>query len=194
MQPLILPFHGKCPVIHPSAFIAPGAVIIGDVEIEENASVWYGCVLRADVNTIRVGKNSNIQDGTVIHVDEPSLGGTACLIGDNVLVGHKCMLHGCTIEDEGFVGMGATVLDRAVIKSHGFLAAGAFLSTGKTLPSGEMWAGYPAKKFRELKPGEDKMALMGSAHYVQEAKAHRQALEEYAHRPGPAEMRNEYEC
>ena len=194
MIPLILPFHGKSPKIHDSAFIAPGAVIIGDVEIAANASVWYGCVLRGDVNHISIGKNSNIQDGTVIHADSPEVNGTPTLIGENVLIGHKCMLHGCTVEDEGFVGMGATILDKAVIKSGGFLAAGAFLAPSKIVPAGEMWAGSPARKFRDLKEGEDKMAQLGCAHYVHEACLHKQALQSYEESPGMTDMLDKSGC
>lgn len=188
MTPLILPFHGHTPSIHPSAFIAPGAVIIGNVTIGENASIWYGCVLRGDTNAIKIGDNSNVQDGTIIHVDDPALGGTPVLIGKNALIGHRCMLHGCTIEEEGFVGMGATVLDGAVIQTGSFLAAGAFIAPKKCVPSGEMWGGLPARKLRNLKPGEDKMALMGAAHYVEEANAHRSALKEYDKALGDAEI------
>ncbi len=194
MDALILPFEGKIPTIHPSAFVAPGAVVIGDVEIGENASIWYGCVLRGDTNKIHVGNNSNVQDGTIIHVDHPSLGGTPCLIGDNVLIGHRCMLHGCEVQDGGFVGMGSTVLDGAVIESGGFLAAGAFLSPKKRVPSGQMWAGLPARKLRDLREGEDKMALMGAAHYVDEAKRHCAALHEFQMQPGKADIRSSYEC
>ena len=178
MQPLIFAIGDRKPKIHKSAFIAPGAVVCGDVEVHENASVWYGCVLRGDTNKIVVGKNSNVQDGTIIHVDDPQWGGSPTIIGENVLIGHRCMLHGCTIKDGGFVGMCATMLDRTVIESGGFLAAGAFLTPNKTVPSGEMWAGSPAKKFRDLKEGEDKMALIGAAHYVEEAKTHIAALRE----------------
>ena len=112
----------------------------------------------------------------MIHVDDPQWGGLPTLIGENALVGHKCMLHGCTVADGGFVGMGATMLDGSVVETGGMLAAGAFLSSRKTVPAGEMWAGMPAKKFRELREGEDKMALMGAGHYVEEARAHRAAL------------------
>jgi len=174
---LIFSIDGKSPQIHDSAFIAPGAVICGDVHIGPGASVWYGCVLRGDANTIKVGTGSNIQDGTIIHVDRPEQGGVPSLIGDNVLVGHRCMLHGCTIHDGGFVGMAATMLDGSVVESGAFLAAGVFLSPGKTVSKGEMWAGLPAKKIRNLKTGEDKYALMGSAFYVQEANAHKEALQ-----------------
>jgi carbonic anhydrase/acetyltransferase-like protein (isoleucine patch superfamily) len=176
VKPLIFAIGDKTPKIHESAFIAPGAIVCGDVEVHENASVWYGCVLRGDTNKIIIGANSNVQDGTIIHVDDPQWGGTPTTIGANALIGHRCMLHGCTVEDGGFVGMGATMLDRSVVKTGGFLAAGAFLAPGKIVPAGEMWAGTPARKFRDLKEGEDKMALIGAGHYVEEARAHRKAL------------------
>ena len=176
MQPLIFSVNGKTPHIHSSAFIAPGAVLCGDVIIEEDASVWYGCVLRGDTHTIKVGKGSNVQDGTIIHVDAPEFGGTPTIIGNNALVGHRCMLHGCTVEDGGFVGMASTMLDGSCVSTGGFLAAGAFLGPGKTVPAGEMWAGLPARKLRDLRENEDKMALMGAAHYVEEARTHIAAL------------------
>jgi carbonic anhydrase/acetyltransferase-like protein (isoleucine patch superfamily) len=178
VRPLIFAIGDRKPKIHESAFIAPGAVVCGDVEIHENASIWYGCVLRGDTNKIIVGANSNVQDGTIIHVDDPQWGGTPTTIGANALIGHRCMLHGCTIEDGGFVGMCAMMLDRSVVKTGGFLAAGAFLAPGKIVPAGEMWAGTPARKFRDLREGEDKMALIGAGHYVEEARAHRKALAE----------------
>ena len=136
MEPLIYAIGDRKPVIHPSAFIAPGVVIAGDVEVHENASVWYGSVLRGDTNKIIVGKGSNVQDGTIIHVDAPDWGGQPTLIGENVLVGHKCMLHGCTVHDGGFVGMCATMLDGSVVETGAMLAAGAFLSPRKTVPTG----------------------------------------------------------
>jgi carbonic anhydrase/acetyltransferase-like protein (isoleucine patch superfamily) len=180
MQPLIFAIGEKRPRIHETAFVAPGAVVCGDVEIGPNASIWYGCVLRGDTNRIVVGEGANVQDGTIVHVDDPQWGGTPTLIGKNALVGHRCMLHGCTVEDGGFVGMAATMLDRSVVKAGGILAAGAFLAAGKIVPAGEMWAGSPAKKFRDLKEGEDKWALMGAAHYIAEAEAHRAALQALA--------------
>lgn len=176
LEPLIFAIGDKKPKIHETAFIAPGAVICGDVEIHEHASIWYGCVLRGDSNRIIVGKNSNVQDGTIIHADEPELDGVPTIIGENALIGHKCMLHGATVEDGGFVGMCATMLDKSVVKTGGFLAAGAFLGPRKIVPAGEMWAGMPAKKFRDLKEGEDKAALLGAAHYVEEGRTHRAAL------------------
>jgi gamma-carbonic anhydrase len=178
MKPLIFAIGDKKPVIHETAFIAPGVVIAGDVEVHENASVWYGSVLRGDENKIVVGKGSNVQDGTIIHVDNPDWGGLPTLIGENVLIGHRCMLHGATIEDGAFVGMGATMLDGSVVKTGAMLAAGAFLSPKKIVPAGEMWAGMPARKFRTLREGEDRFALIGSAHYVEEAAVHAKALAE----------------
>lgn len=179
-DPLIIPYHGKTPDIHDSAFIAPGAVIIGDVTIGPDSSVWYGSVLRGDTNAINIGARSNIQDGSILHVDQPDVGGTPVIIGDDVLVGHRCMLHGCTIEDQGFVGMCSTMLDGSYIETGGFLAAGAFLGARKRIPSGQMWGGLPARKMRDLREGEDKMALMGSTHYVHEARHHRAILQEFS--------------
>ncbi len=176
MEPLIFAIGDKTPKIHPSAFIAPGAVVCGDVEVGEDASVWYGCVLRADTNKIIVGARANVQDGTVIHVDDPKWGGLPTTIGSDALVGHKCMLHGATVAVGGFVGMCATMLDGSVVETGAMLAAGAFLSPKKRVPAGELWAGTPAKKFRDLREGEDKMALIGAAHYVAEARAHEAAL------------------
>lgn len=176
MEPLIFAVGGKTPIIHETAFIAPGAVVCGDVEVHENASVWYGCVLRGDENKIVVGRGSNVQDGTIIHVDNPDWGGLPTIIGENALVGHRAMLHGATVEDEGFVGMCATMLDGSVVETGGMLAAGAFLSPKKRVPRGELWAGFPAKKFRDLREGEDKHGLMGAGHYVEEAKRHAEAL------------------
>lgn len=176
MKPLIFAIGDKKPKIHASAFIAPGAVVCGDVEIHEDASIWYGCVLRGDSNRIVVGKGSNLQDGTIVHADEPMLGGAPTIIGAYALIGHKCMLHGATVEDEGFVGMGSTMLDGSVVRKGAMLAAGAFLSSRKIVPAGEMWAGMPAKKFRDLRDGEDKMALAGAHHYIGESRAHAAAL------------------
>jgi len=176
MEPLIFAIGDKKPVIHETAFIAPGVVICGDVEIHAYASVWYGCVLRGDSNKIVVGERSNIQDGTVIHCDDPEIGGVPTVIGKNALIGHKCMLHGATVEDGGFVGMCSTMLDGSVVQTGGYLAAGAFLSPRKVVPKDEMWADMPAKKFRDLREGEDAMALAGSAHYVEEAHTHMGAL------------------
>ena len=176
MSPKIISFDGKTPKIHDTAFIAPGAVIIGDVEIGAEASIWYQCVLRGDVNAIRIGARANIQDGSVLHADAPDVGGSPCVIGAAALIGHLCMLHGCTVEENGFVGMRATVLDGAVVEGGAIVAACAFVTPGKRVKSGEMWAGAPAKLLRPLKKDEAQWAAFGSDHYVKNAARHRAAI------------------
>ena len=176
MSPLLLPIGGHAPQVHETAFVAPGAVLIGQVTLGPQASVWYGCVLRADTNVIEIGARSNVQDGTIIHVDAPDHDGLPVIVGEDVLIGHRCMIHGARVHDGGFVGMGSTMLDGAVVESGGFLAANAFLTPRKTVPTGEMWGGSPARKMRDLKDGEAAMARMGAAHYVEEARAHAEAV------------------
>ena len=171
----IVPFGGKAPRIHPSAFIAPGCRIIGDVEIGAEASVWYNCVIRADVNRVVIGARSNIQDGTVIHCDSPDPrhpDGFPTLIGDDVLVGHMVMVHGCTIHDRGFVGLSATVMNGCVIESDGMLAAGALLTPGKRIGARQLWSGRPATFMRDLTEAALADMQLGVAHYVANAKAH----------------------
>jgi carbonic anhydrase/acetyltransferase-like protein (isoleucine patch superfamily) len=179
-DPTIVSFFGKAPRIHDSAFIAPGARIIGDVEIGPDASVWYNCVLRGDINRIVVGARSNVQDGTVIHVEGPGgLGeGSPALIGEDALVGHMAILHGCVLEDRAFVGMGAIVMDDARIGSEAMLAAGALLTAGRAIPSGELWAGRPARFTRELSEEERAFIPNQSRHYIDNAARHRAALAE----------------
>ncbi len=175
----IVPINGKAPRIHETAFIAPGCTIIGDVEIGAGSSVWYNCVLRADVFSIRIGERSNIQDGTVIHCDPPRPGdpdGCPVVIGDDVLVGHMAMLHGCTVQDRGFVGLGAIVMNKAVIGSDAMLAAGAMLTEGKVIEPRMLWAGRPAKPLRELSDAAIAGMRMGVAHYAENAKHHAVAV------------------
>lgn len=175
----ILSFGGNTPIVDPAAFVAPGARLIGDVEIGPEASIWYNCVLRGDVNRIRVGARSNIQDGSVIHVDSPKPGdreGLPTLIGEDVLIGHLAMVHGCILHDRAFVGLGSIVMDGCVIESDAMLAAGAMLTPGKRIPSGQLWAGRPARYVRDLTPQELAGQQAGVAHYVELAKAHSAAL------------------
>jgi carbonic anhydrase/acetyltransferase-like protein (isoleucine patch superfamily) len=145
---------GVSPTVAPDAWIAPTAVVIGDVEIGAGASVWFGCVLRGDTNRIRVGARSNIQDGSIVHVNPGA--GMACLIGEDVTVGHMAVVHAATLHDGAFVAIGAVVLDGAVIESGGVLAAGAVLTPGKRIGANELWAGTPAKLVRVL--GEEERA------------------------------------
>lgn len=174
---LILTLNGQTPRIHESAFIAPGAVIIGDVEIGAQASIWYNCVLRADINAIRVGARTNIQDGSVIHVESDyGDGGHPTIIGDDVLIGHMAIVHGCTLADRAFVGMGAIVMDGCVIESDAMLAAGAMLTPGKRLPSRQLWSGRPAKYMRDLSDAAIADMQRGVRGYVREAQDHAAAL------------------
>lgn len=156
MAGLIIPFKGKAPKIAPDAFIAPTATIIGDVEIGPGASIWFGCILRGDVNSIRVGRNTNLQDGTVVHVnsDRAGEGGMPTFIGDGVVIGHAALIHACTIKDGAFIGMRATVMDQAIVESGAMVAGGATVTPGKIVKSGQLWAGYPAKYMRDLTDAE----------------------------------------
>lgn len=155
------------PKIHSAAFIAPGAVVIGDVEIGAETNVWFGCVIRGDVNTIRIGARTNIQDGTVVHVTRKT-GPT--VIGSGITIGHSALLHACTLEDNCFVGMRATVMDGAVVESGAMLAAGALVTPGKRIPTGQLWAGSPAKYFRAMTEEEKAYISISAKHYVELAK------------------------
>lgn len=161
---IILPYMGIHPTIHPDAFIAPGAVVIGDVHIGALTNVWFGCVIRGDVNTIRIGERTNIQDGTVIHVTRKT-GPT--VIGSGITIGHKALIHAATLMDDCFFGMGATILDFAVVEPGTFVAAGALVTPHKRIPSGQMWAGNPAKYFRDLKPQEAEFIAISAQNYVE---------------------------
>ena len=175
----IIPIHGKTPKIHETAFIAPGATIIGDVEIGAGSSIWYNCVVRADVFTIRIGERTNVQDGSVLHCDPPRPGdaeGCPLVIGDDVLIGHMAMVHGCTIHDRGFVGLGAIVMNKAVIGSDAMLAAGAMLTERKVMGERELWAGRPATKLRDLPEPAIAGMRVGVAHYAENAKHHAEAV------------------
>lgn len=175
----IIPIHGKAPQIDDSAFIAPGCRIIGDVTIGPEASIWYNCVLRADVSRIVIGARTNIQDGSVVHCDGPSPGapgGYPTIIGDDVLIGHMAMVHGCTIRDRGFIGLGAIVMNGCTVEEDGMLGAGGLLPEGKTIGPKELWVGRPAKLIRELPEPALAGMRMGVAHYVENGKAHAQAV------------------
>ena len=130
------------PVIGNNCFIAPSADIIGDVTIADDVSIWFNCVLRADGNSISVGRGTNIQDGTVVHITT-QLHGTS--IGADVLIGHSALIHGCTLEDRSFVGFAAQVMDGCVIESDAMLGAGSLLTPGKRIPAGQLWTGRPAR-------------------------------------------------
>lgn len=153
----------KSPKISPKAFIAPNAVIKGDVEIGEDSGIWYNCAMRGDVNYISIGKRTNIQDGSIIHVTRRT---APTIIGNDVTVGHMVLLHGGILKDCSFVGMKACVMDGAVIEEYGMLAAGAVLTPNKTVPTGELWSGVPAKFFRKLSEEEMEHIKTSADNYV----------------------------
>ena len=167
---IIEPWNDTTPTIDSSAFVATGAAVVGDVTLGPDSSVWYGCVLRGDDHWIRVGAGSNIQDGTVVHV---SLDSHPARIGDRVTVGHGARLHGCTIGDDSLVGIGAIVLDGAELEPGSMLAAGAMLTPGKRVPSGELWAGSPARKLRDLTQDDLDFIRWDAEHYIKLARSYR---------------------
>ncbi|MFO1154342.1 MAG: gamma carbonic anhydrase family protein [Rhodospirillales bacterium] len=159
----LMSYKGITPKLGARVFIAPNAVVIGDVVIEDDASVWFGCILRGDVNVIRVGARTNIQDGTVVHVAKDTVG---TFIGSDITIGHMALLHACTLEDGAFIGMRATVMDECVVETGGMLAAGALLTPGKRVGSGQLWAGQPAKYIRDLNDGDRAMMRKLAPRYV----------------------------
>lgn len=151
------------PVIPSSVFIAPGAKIIGDVVFGEESSVWFNAVIRGDVNTIRIGQRTNIQDGAIIHV---TLNRCPTVIGDEVTIGHGALVHGCTIHDRVLVGLGAKILDRAVIHSDSIIAAGALVKEGLEIPSRTLMAGIPARPIRNLTEEEVMRISRSAQNYI----------------------------
>lgn len=164
---------GVTPTMAPDVWVAPTASVIGDVHLGAGVGVWWHCVLRGDTNIIRVGARTNIQDGTIVHVNA---GRWPCLIGEDVTIGHSCVIHACTLHDRAFVGMAATVLDGAVIEEGGMLAAGALLTPGKRIGRDELWAGAPAKLLRVMSAEERAEWDKTAVHYVQLAQRYRAGL------------------
>ena len=167
---LIRPYLHHLPALGERAYIDPAAVVIGDVVLGDDVSIWPATVIRGDVNFIRIGARTNIQDGSVVHVshDGPhaKLGGFATRIGEDVTIGHKAIIHACTIEDAALIGMGAIVLDGAVVKKHGFVGAGALIAPGKVVGEGEMWLGNPGRFARLLSDAEMEALYYSAQHYV----------------------------
>lgn len=170
---MIRSFRGNAPRIHDSAFVEPSASLIGDVEIAEDASVWFNCVLRGDIHSIRIGKRSNIQDLSMVHVVSNKFG---TYVGEDVTVGHHVVLHGCTIGDRVLVGMGAIVMDGAVIGSDCIIGAGALVTPGTEVPPGSLVVGSPARVKRALTEQERAFLLDSSKRYVGYAQEHRREL------------------
>ena len=155
-EPLVGPgpiytLDGVTPKIAPDAFIAPTAAVIGDVEIGSETGIWFHCLVRGDLQLIRIGARTNIQDGAIIHVDSGEL---RHYIGDDVTVGHNAVIHACTLKNRAFVGISATVLDGAVIEEGGMLGAGGLLTPGKVIGRNELWVGTPAKLIRVMSDEE----------------------------------------
>lgn len=163
-MPQIITVNGKTPVIHHTAWVADNAVLTGDIEIGEHCSIWYGVVIRGDVNKIRLGKNVNIQDLTMVHGTN---GRGDTLLGDNVSVGHRAIIHGCQIESNVLIGMGAIVLDDVVVPSNTIIGAGAVVTSGTKLEPGYIYAGTPARKLKPLDATKAQLYIEGtSAAYV----------------------------
>ena len=176
----IRPFEGNTPQIDPEAWLDPLSRVIGDVHIGARSSVWPGAVVRGDIHTIRIGCDSNIQDGSVLHIshDGPFMpGGAPLTVGDRVTVGHKAILHGCEIGDECLIGMGAIVMDRAVVEPGVVIGAASLVPPGKRLQSGYLYTGSPARQARELTDKEKEYFAYAAAYYVKLAQRHRAELE-----------------
>jgi carbonic anhydrase/acetyltransferase-like protein (isoleucine patch superfamily) len=176
------PYRDMLPTLGQRAYVDPAASVIGDVVLGDDVSIWPGTIVRGDVNFIRIGARSNIQDGSVVHVshDGPhaKLGGFATVIGSDVTVGHKAIIHACRIEDAALIGMGANVLDGAVVRKHGFVGAGALVAPGKQVGEGELWLGNPARNVRMLSPAEIEALYYSAGLYVR-------LMDEYLNAPSP---------
>jgi carbonic anhydrase/acetyltransferase-like protein (isoleucine patch superfamily) len=161
-------FGDFTPQIHPDAWVAENATIIGNVVLEADASVWYGCVLRSEFETITIGEGSNVQDLTVMHTDP----GVPLTVGRGVTIGHAAMIHGATLEDGCLIGLHATVLNRSVVEARSLIAAGALVKEGQVIPPGVLAAGIPAKVVRELDDAALRGLVVSAQHYVENAKNH----------------------
>ncbi len=163
-------YQGRWPRIDASAWIAPGATVVGDVEIGPGSSVWYGCVLRGDVHAIRVGARTNIQDLSVLHVTKDRF---PCEVGDEVTIGHRAVVHGCRVGDGALIGIGAVVLDGAEVGALAWIAAGALVAPGAAIPPRMLAVGSPAKVVRELRAEELAAQRERTLDYVNTARSHR---------------------
>ena len=166
--------RGLAPALAEGVFVADSAVVIGDVTIGKGSSIWYGCVLRGDVNRIAIGEGTNIQDGTIVHVNRDPKGdyretggGMPVWIGSHITVGHQALLHACRLEDGCFVGMRAAVMDEAVVESGAMVAAGALVTPRKRVAGGQLWAGAPARYLRDLTPEEQRTLYNSPRRYAE---------------------------
>jgi carbonic anhydrase/acetyltransferase-like protein (isoleucine patch superfamily) len=162
-------FQKQAPQLGRGVYVHQTATIIGDVHLGEDSSVWPSAVIRGDINAIRIGRGSNIQDLSVLHVNHKSVedpAGSPLVIGDFVTIGHTVILHGCTIEDECLIGMGSIVMDKVIVQKHVLLAAGSLVPEGKVLESGYLYMGRPAKKVRALTQEEIAHFMYSAEHYI----------------------------
>ena len=171
--PQLLSYRGIFPTINSSAFIASTATIIGDTYIDEDSGIWFGCVIRGDVNEIRIGKRTNIQDLSMIHCAER---GQGTYLGDDITVGHSAVLHACTVEDNAFIGIQACVMDDCIVEKGAMVAAGALVTPGKVVKANEVWAGSPAKKLRDINEKDLAFFEINRQRYVRLAHEYRASL------------------
>lgn len=171
---MLYELDGIAPRIAADAWVAPDATVIGDVWLGSRSTIWFKAVIRGDTNRIRIGDRTNVQDGSVLHVNPGEA--WRLEIGNDVTIGHACIIHACTLEDHAFVGMGATVLDGAVIEQGAMLAAGALLTPGKRIPRGELWGGAPARKMRDIPPADRANLDQTAVHYAERGAIYRLGL------------------
>ena len=166
------------PSIHASAYVDPTALVIGQVTLGAQSSIWPMTVVRGDINVVSIGERTNIQDGSILHVThdgEFSPGGAKLTVGNDVTVGHSVILHACTLKDTCLIGIGSVVLDNAVVHSHAMVGAGSLVTSGKELEGGYLWMGRPAKKIRELNERELEYLSYSAQHYVKVKELHEQS-------------------
>ncbi len=161
------PFRGMSPRVHPGCFVDDSAQLVGDIEVGEDSSIWFNCVLRGDVNPIRIGKRTNVQDLSLVHVTG---GRSTTVVGDDVTVGHHVILHGCTIGNRVLVGMGSTIMDDAEVGDDCIIGAGALLTPGTKIPPGSLVVGSPGRVKRPITEAERDFLLLSAHHYVELAK------------------------
>jgi carbonic anhydrase/acetyltransferase-like protein (isoleucine patch superfamily) len=176
-MPSVIPYEGVLPEVPESVFVADGVRVIGRVSVGERSSLWFNAVLRGDNDRIMVGRETNVQDGAVLHVDA----GFPCIVGDRVTVGHRAILHGCTVADDAVIGMGAVVLNGARVGREAFVAAGALVREGQEVPDRALAVGIPAKVIRALGDGEEDRRMLGrmregAEDYVRKGEAYRAIL------------------
>jgi carbonic anhydrase/acetyltransferase-like protein (isoleucine patch superfamily) len=173
----IYPYGDKRPQVDPSAFVAPGAAVVGDVEIGPRASVWFNAVLRGDSSRVSIGAETNVQDGAALHTDQ----GWPCSVGDGCTIGHKAIVHGCTIERGCLIGMGAIVLSRTRIGEESIVAAGTLVPEGRNYPARSLLVGSPARRLRELTDDDvERLIRPGVRHYLQFAEGYRGLADPYS--------------